>query len=105
MSLPARIWTNTSQWADVRVNRGSTWISVAPLSLAFIGQRKATGCASAVFVPMNRMQVLLIRRRRPPPERGAQTGHRGGVSDACLVFDGDDPQPSAEEFLDQVVLL
>jgi hypothetical protein len=58
MSLPARIWTNTSQRAEVRVNRGSTWIRVAPFSLAFIGQRKATGWASAVFVPMNRMQSL-----------------------------------------------
>ena len=61
MSLPARMPTNTSHSADVRVNRGSTWISVAPFSFAFIGQRKPTGWASAMFEPMNRMQSLFAR--------------------------------------------
>ena len=61
MSLPARMPTKTSHSADVRVKRGSTWISVAPFSLAFIGQRKPTGWASAMFEPMNRMQSLLAR--------------------------------------------
>jgi hypothetical protein len=33
--------------ALVREKRGSTWMSVAPFSRAFIAQRKPTGCASA----------------------------------------------------------
>ena len=53
--------TKTSHSADVRVKRGSTWINVAPFSLAFIGQRKPTGWASAMFDPMIRMQSLLAR--------------------------------------------
>jgi hypothetical protein len=32
-----------SQFALVRVNRGSTWISFAPFIFAFMGQRNATG--------------------------------------------------------------
>ena len=61
MSLPARIWTCTSHIAEVRLKRGSTWISVAPRAFAFIGQRKATGWASAMLEPMNRMQSLCAR--------------------------------------------
>ena len=61
MSLPARMPTCRSHIADVRVKRGSTWIRVAPFSFAFIGQRKPTGWASAMFEPMNRTQSLLAR--------------------------------------------
>src|SRR3989440_1876594 len=46
MSEPARIGTWRSATALVRVNRGSTWTSLAPLSLAFMGQRNATGWRS-----------------------------------------------------------
>jgi hypothetical protein len=41
-----------SATALVRVNRGSTWMSLAPLTLACIGQRNATGWHSAMFEPM-----------------------------------------------------
>jgi hypothetical protein len=44
--------------AEVRVKRGSAWMSVAGLSarvLACITQRKATGWHSAMFEPMMRM--------------------------------------------------
>jgi hypothetical protein len=51
MSLPARTGAWMSHMALVRVNRGSTWMSVAPLSLACIGQRKATGWHSAMLEP------------------------------------------------------
>jgi len=43
MSEPARIGAWMSAIALVRVNRGSTWMSLAPRALASIGQRKATG--------------------------------------------------------------
>ncbi len=42
--------------ADVREKCGSTWINLAPRSRAIIGNRKPTGCASAILEPMNRMQ-------------------------------------------------
>ena len=38
-------------------------------------------------------------------EGGTQTGHRRGVSNAGLVLDADDSQPSAEQLLDEVVFL
>ena len=92
------------------VKRGSTWISVAPFSFAFIGQRKPTGMGlghvraheqDAVAVG----QVLLVVGGRAAAERGAQTGHRGAMSYPGLVLDGDHAQAAAEQLLDQVVLL
>ena len=47
MSVPARIGTCTSATALVRVNRGSTWMIVAPRALASITHWNPTGCASA----------------------------------------------------------
>jgi hypothetical protein len=38
--------------ALVRVNRGSTWMSFAPRSRAFIAQRNPTGWHSAKLLPM-----------------------------------------------------
>jgi hypothetical protein len=62
-SLPvlARICTWVVAQAEVRVKRGSTWMILAPLSRAFMGKRKPTGCASAMFEPMMRMQSLYCR--------------------------------------------
>ena len=51
MSEPARIGTWRSASALVREKRGSMWITFAPRSLAFITQRKPTGCASAIDEP------------------------------------------------------
>ena len=73
-------------------------MSLPPFSLAFMGQRKPTGCASAMLQPMMRMQslfcqILLIGGGRAATEGRPQTGDRGGVSNARLVFDGHDPQP------------
>jgi len=42
--------------ALVRVKRGSTWMSLAPLTLACIGHRNATGWFSAMFEPMTTTQ-------------------------------------------------
>jgi hypothetical protein len=56
MSEPARIGTCRSLTALVRPYRGSTWMSLAPFSRAFIAQRNPTGCASARFEPWIRMQ-------------------------------------------------
>ena len=61
MSVPVRMPTYRLQLAPVRLNRGSTWMSVAPRSRAFIAQRKPTGWASAMFEPMIRMQSLLAK--------------------------------------------
>ena len=50
-------------------------------------------------------QVLLVVGGRAAAERGAQTGHRGGVSYPRLVLDRDHAQAGREQLLDQVVLL
>lgn len=55
-SVPARIGTNRSARALVRVNRGSTWITVAPRALAASTHWKPTGCASAKLEPSITMQ-------------------------------------------------
>jgi hypothetical protein len=52
MSVPARIGAWMSASAEVRVKRGSTWMTLAPRALACITNRKAIGCASAMFEPM-----------------------------------------------------
>jgi hypothetical protein len=41
--VPMWMGTYTSTIAEVRVKRGSTWISLAPFSRAFMGHRKPTG--------------------------------------------------------------
>ena len=61
MSVPARIGTCRSATAEVRVNRGSTWITVAPRRLASITHWKPTGCASAMLEPWMTMQSELTR--------------------------------------------
>ena len=61
MSVPARIGTCTSATAEVRVNRGSTWITVAPRRLASITHWNPTGCASAMFEPWITMQSEWMR--------------------------------------------
>ena len=47
--------------ALVRVNRGSTWITSAPRSLASITHWKPTGWFSAMFEPMITMQSEFMR--------------------------------------------
>jgi hypothetical protein len=47
--------------ADVRVNLGSTWMTVAPRSRALITQRKPTGWFSAIDDPMMRMASAFAR--------------------------------------------
>ena len=61
MSLPARSGTCRSARALVRVNRGSTWITLAPRSRASITHWKPTGWHSAMFDPMITMQSEFCR--------------------------------------------
>ena len=58
MSLPERIRTNSSAFAAVRVNRGSTTIILAPASFACRECSIDTGCASAAFEPMYNMHLV-----------------------------------------------
>ncbi len=48
-------------------------------------------------------QVLLVICRCPAAKRGAQTGHRCGVSNTRLVFDVNDTESSPKQFLDEIV--
>ena len=47
--------------AEVRVKRGSTWITVAPFAFACMTKRKAIGWFSAMLEPITRMQSELAR--------------------------------------------
>src|SRR6478735_2664254 len=83
MSLPARMGTNVSASALVRVKCGSMWITLAPRAFASTTHWNPTGWASAMFEPMITMQGV------DEPVRsvgGAATPERG------------------EQLLDQVVL-
>ena len=61
MSVPARIGTWMSATAQVRVNRGSTWMTVAPRAFASITHWNPTGWHSAMFEPWITMQSALAR--------------------------------------------
>ncbi len=58
MSVPERMRTCVSASAEVRLKRGSTWMSRAPRSRAMSAKRKAMGWFSAMFEPMTTMQSL-----------------------------------------------
>ena len=61
MSEPARKGSQMSAMADVRVKRGSTWMTFAPRSRASITYWKPTGWFSAIDDPMMRMASELDR--------------------------------------------
>ena len=61
MSVPARSGTWMSASADVRVNRGSTWITVAPRAFASITHWNPTGWHSAMLEPSMTMQSEFCR--------------------------------------------
>src|SRR5512133_1132896 len=92
MSAPARMPMCLVAMALVPVNRGSTWTTVAPRSLASITHWNPTGWFSAMFEPMivinvRVLEALLVGGRAASSERGPQTGDRGAVSYARLVLD------------------
>ena len=84
MSEPARIGTCRSATAEVRVNRGSTWMTLAPRRLASITHWKPTGWASAMLEPSIRMQSAFCRSCRlvvAPPRPNEVP--RPGTVDEC----------------------
>ena len=109
MSVPGADRHVQSAIALVRVKRGSTWMTLRPALLGLhhpleahrvlLGHVRAHD-QDAVGV----LQVLLERGGAAAPERGPQTGDRGGVSYAGLVLDRH-RAGRREELLDQVVLL
>ena len=61
MSVPERIGAWMLASAEVRVKRGSTWITVAPRCCASVTKRKATGWFSAMLEPMTVMTSAFAR--------------------------------------------
>ncbi len=61
MSVPVRIGMCRSALAEVRVNRGSTWMTREPRLRASITHWKATGWASAMFEPSMTMRSALAK--------------------------------------------
>ena len=86
MSVPARSGTNVSASALVRVNRGSTWITLAPRALASITHWKPTGWASAMLEPWMTMQSALDRscRKFVAPPRPKLVPRPGTVAE-CQI--------------------
>jgi hypothetical protein len=75
-----------SETADVRVNRGSTWMIVAPRFLASITHWNPTGWFSAMFEPWIRMQSALARSCWKPvaPPRPNEVPRPGTVEE-CQI--------------------
>ena len=61
MSVPARNGTHMSDIAEVRLNRGSTWMILAPRSRASMTHWKPTGWFSAMDDPMIRIASAFER--------------------------------------------
>src|SRR5438270_12409299 len=61
ISVPARVATYKFANADVREKCGSTWMTLAPRSLALTTLGNATGWASAMLLPIIKIQSLLTR--------------------------------------------
>src|SRR5207247_4293324 len=100
MLVPLRSGTWMSAAALVRVKRGSTWMNLAPRSLAFITHWQPTGWFAAMLeVAMMTSEFWMSIRFvviAPPPECGPQSWDRGGVSDSGLVFVVDDPEGAVQ---------
>src|SRR5215468_7317656 len=60
-SVPGLIRAYMSEVADVRVNRGSTWMIFAPFSCAFRIHLKAMGWFSATLLPSTRIVLQFCR--------------------------------------------
>ena len=83
--------------AEVRVNRGSTWMIFAPLLARFHHPLKSDRMifGHGRSHDQNRvgvLQILLRRRGAAASEGGAQTGHRGAMSYPGLVADANHAQ-------------
>ncbi len=61
MSLPERIGAWISASAEVRVKRGSTWMTFAPRCCASTTKRNAIGWFSAILEPMITTTSLFAR--------------------------------------------
>ena len=86
MSVPARSGTWVSASALVRVNRGSTWMTLAPRALASITHWKPTGWASAMLEPWMTMQSAFGRscRKFVAPPRPNEVPRPGTVAE-CQI--------------------
>ena len=60
-SVPGRMRAYTSAAAEVRVNRGSTWMIFAPFSWAFRIHLKAMGWFSATLLPSTRIVLQFCK--------------------------------------------
>jgi hypothetical protein len=82
MSLPARIGTWVSATAEVRVNRGSMWMTFAPRAFASITHWNPTGWHSAMFEPwMTTQSAFWMSCRKPvAPPRPNEAPRLGTVA-------------------------
>ena len=85
-SVPERIGMCLSALAEVRVKRGSTWITFAPRFLASITHWKPTGWHSAMFEPWMMMRSALAMSWRDwvAPPRPKEAPRLGTVAE-CQI--------------------
>ena len=104
MSVPARIGAWMSASAEVRVKRGSTWITVAPFSFACSTKRKAIGWFSAMLDPITRMTSELARSHcamvaAPRPKAAPRLGTEEECQTLAWFSTQTMPNPAENTFL------
>ena len=87
MSLPERMCAWMSASAEVRVKRGSTWMTLAPLRCASTTKRKAIGWFSAMLEPITITQsdsavshTAMVAAPRP------KVAPRLGTEEECQIL-------------------
>jgi hypothetical protein len=102
ISLPARIGTWVSERAEVRVNRGSTWITFAPRSRALNDEPEADRVVLRMLAPMITTQSLSARFWRKVVAPRGRVGRPDRARRAChiraWVLDADDTEPAVNSF-------
>jgi hypothetical protein len=88
----------------VREKRGSTWITVAPRSLALSTKRKPTGWFSAMLAPMMTMQSLSasdcwVVVAPPRPSRAPRPGTVEECQIRAWFSTATMPSPAVKSFL------
>ena len=94
----------------MRVNRGSTLITLAPFCWASVTYLKEMGWFSAALLPMIKNTVTVfdidpVIGHRAASERLCQSRNSGAMSDTGLVFDIDQPGGTHQGLVNPALLI
>ena len=109
MSVPERIGAWMSASAEVRVNRGSTWMTVAPRRCASTRSGRRSDGSPPCWSPSPRCSRRSPGPKGPwSPRRVQMSSPDSGTDEECQMrawFSIDHAEAAAEQLLDEVVFL